>query len=390
MSRQINPKRATILCGILVLFLISVQGANAEFIFGEPIRVPNLNTSSFDGGGSLSPDGLEMYLVSAHPHGGDNCYSDIYVTTRLTLNDAWGTPIKLDPPVNTDAAELSPCISADGLELYFTVGTPDCADRPGGYGKGDIWVSTRTCRCGSWSEPQNLGPNVNTVDNEEGVSISSDGLSLYFHSYPAGVGYAPLSEIYVSKRPTKNDPWEPSEKIGPPINSSAHDNFPFISPDNLSLCFTRGRWENNIYTYDTYVSRRSSIDAPWGAPVRFDLVNSSLSEYGMSYAAQGSTLYFVRSDNWMPFNTSSYANTQMTMDIWQVEGTPFVDFNEDGSVDVLDVIIMTEHWGENYPLCDINPFPFGDNIVDAQDLKVLTDYLADPLVQSEQTDGGSR
>lgn len=367
-----------LMLGVIVCLLLSGQVALGEFIFGEPEKVPNLNTFSFDGGGSISSDGFEMYFVSAHPHGGDYCYSDIYVTTRLTLEDAWGTPMKLDPPVNTDAAEFNPCISADGLELFFAVGTPDCAGRPGGYGKSDIWVSTRTSRCDSWGEPQNLGSNVNSADNEEGVSISSDGLSLYFHSYPSAVGYAPMSEIYVAKRPTKNDPWEPAERIGSPINSNAHDNFPFISPDNLSLSFTRGRWENGRYTYDTYVSRRSSIAAPWETPVRFDPVNSPLSEYGMSYAVGGSTLYFVRSDNWTPFNASSYSDTRITMDIWQVEGTPFVDFNEDGSVDVFDVIIMTEHWGKDYPPCDISPFPLGDNIVDAQDLKVLTDYLEDP------------
>ncbi len=364
--------------GVVVCLLLVGQVSRANFIFGEPVKVPNLNTSSYDGGGSLSSDGLEMYITSTHPHGGDYCYSDIYMTTRLTLDDVWSTPVKLEPPVNTDAAESTPCISADGLELYFTVGTPDCAGRPGGYGKGDIWVSTRTSRCDSWGEPQNLGPNVNGANNDEGVSISSDGLSLYFHSYRSGVGFAPLSEIYVTKRPTKNDPWEPAEKFGSPINSNAHDNFPSISPDNLLLYFTRGRWEGGQYTYDNYVSRRSNITAPWETPVRFDLTSSSLSEYGMSYVAGGSTLYFVRSDNWYPFNASSYSNTRRTMDIWQVEGTPVVDFNEDGFVDVLDVIIMTEHWGEDYPPCDISPFPLGDNIVDAQDLKVLTDYLEDP------------
>jgi hypothetical protein len=383
MSRQINLKRASVLCGILVFCVISVQDIKAEFIFSEPIKVPNLNTSSSDGGGSLSSDGLEMYLASSHPHGGDDCYSDIYVTTRLTLEDAWSTPMKLDPPVNSDAAELTPCISADGLELYFTDGPSDCARRTGGYGQSDIWVSTRTSRCDSWSEPQNLGSNVNSANIDEGVSISSDGLSLYFHSYPSAVAFAPMSEIYVTERPTQNDPWGPAKRIGPSINSNDHEHFPFISPDNLSLYFARGRWESGDYTYDTYVSRRSSITAPWETPVRFDLVNSSLSEYGLLYAAGGSTLYFVRSANWHPFNASSYPNTIRTMDIWQVEGTPFVDFNEDGFVDVLDVIIMTEHWGEDYPPCDISPFPLGDNTVDAQDLKVLTDYLEDPSPPSE-------
>jgi len=54
---------------------------------------------------------------------------------------------------------------------------------------------------------------------------------------------------------------------------------------------------------------------------------------------------------------------------------PILDFNGDGIVDVKDIVIITEHWGENYPLCDIGPMPWGDGIVDIQDLVVLTEYI---------------
>jgi hypothetical protein len=51
------------------------------------------------------------------------------------------------------------------------------------------------------------------------------------------------------------------------------------------------------------------------------------------------------------------------------------DFNGDGIVDIKDIMILTEHWGENYPLCDVSPMPWGDGIVDIQDLLVLTEYI---------------
>jgi lysophospholipase L1-like esterase len=51
------------------------------------------------------------------------------------------------------------------------------------------------------------------------------------------------------------------------------------------------------------------------------------------------------------------------------------DFNSDGIVDAADMSIIVDHWGENYPLCDIGPAPFGDNIIDVQDLVVLAEYL---------------
>lgn len=60
--------------------------------------------------------------------------------------------------------------------------------------------------------------------------------------------------------------------------------------------------------------------------------------------------------------------------------TPITDFNADGIVDSKDMWIMYNHMGEDYPLCDIAPQPFGDGIVNSQDLLVLAGYLFPDLV----------
>jgi len=52
-----------------------------------------------------------------------------------------------------------------------------------------------------------------------------------------------------------------------------------------------------------------------------------------------------------------------------------IDFNSDGIVDSADMCIMVDHWGENYCLCDVGPMPWGDSIVDVEDLKVLAEHL---------------
>jgi hypothetical protein len=52
---------------------------------------------------------------------------------------------------------------------------------------------------------------------------------------------------------------------------------------------------------------------------------------------------------------------------------PTVDFNDDGVVDCADMCIMVDHWLENYAPCDVAPPPFGDGIVDTQDLIYLGD-----------------
>ena len=51
------------------------------------------------------------------------------------------------------------------------------------------------------------------------------------------------------------------------------------------------------------------------------------------------------------------------------------DFNQDGIVDAADMCLIVDHWGENYRLYDIGPAPFGDNIIDTQDLVALAEYL---------------
>jgi len=51
------------------------------------------------------------------------------------------------------------------------------------------------------------------------------------------------------------------------------------------------------------------------------------------------------------------------------------DLIEDGIVNAADMCIIIDHWGENYPLCDVGPAPFGDDIIDVQDLVVLSEYL---------------
>jgi hypothetical protein len=69
-------------------------------------------------------------------------------------------------------------------------------------------------------------------------------------------------------------------------------------------------------------------------------------------------------------------------DLWQVQIKPVVDFNIDGIVDSTDMCFMVDHWRENSPLCDIGPTPFGDGIVDVQDIVVLAEYLFKDIPES--------
>ena len=66
------------------------------------------------------------------------------------------------------------CFSSDGLEMYTW------STRPGGQGDRDIWVQRRGSKDENWGPPENLGPVVNSPNEDELSSISADGLTLYF------------------------------------------------------------------------------------------------------------------------------------------------------------------------------------------------------------------
>ena len=277
------------------------------------------------------------------------------MTTRETVLDPWGPPECLGPVVNSQNEELSPEISADGLSLYF------CSNRPGGYGGRDLWVTTRKTMNDPWDSPMNLGPTFNSGDSEQSPSISADGLSLYFRSHPVGGG-----DIYVAKRDSVLDDWGTPLSLGSTVNHpSAYDHAPDISADGLCLFFSSDR-AGGSGNRDIWVTTRDTENDPWREPFNLGpAINSAAHETTPDISADGSTLYFC-SDRPGGFGS---------LDLWEAPILPIVDFNDDGIVDAADMCIMVDYWGTDNQLCDIGPMPWGDGVIDIQDLTVLAEHL---------------
>ncbi|MFZ2149018.1 MAG: ankyrin repeat domain-containing protein [Sedimentisphaerales bacterium] len=247
---------------------------------------PIVNSSTAEGDPHISADGIALYFASERAGGlGDR---DLWVTTRETKDDPWGTPVNLGSPINSSAYEGAPCTSADGLELYFVSG------RPGGSGTWDIWVSTRQTQSDPWGAPVNLGPTVNSPLKENSPSISADGLKLYFSDYwgprPGGMG---ATDICVTTRKTKDGPWGKPVNLGPPVNSVAHEWDPDISADGLSLYFSSRR-SPGLGGDGFWVATRKTQSDSWGTPVNLGpTVNSTYDAYEADISSDGSTLYFI-------------------------------------------------------------------------------------------------
>ena len=161
-----------------------------------PINLgPAVNSSADDMGASISADGLTLFFQSKRPNGSG--VEDIYVSTRATASNPWGTAVNLGPTVNSSTFDGQPYITPDGLVLLF------CSDRPGGFGDWDIWITTRETTNNNWSTPMNLGPLVNTSAGEAEPCISPDGQVLYFSDWmaprPGGVGNIDLWQVSINR-----------------------------------------------------------------------------------------------------------------------------------------------------------------------------------------------
>ena len=145
MDTNSRSQKRIILCGILgAISLCCSQPAKADYVYGTPSQIANIGPRN-TAGACISADGLEFYFVRDAE---DSC-QDLWISRRSAVRDTWGQPVKIDAPVNSPGPVGSPCISSDGLELYFSDGWPPgvhCAANPSGFGGGDLWVSRRATK----------------------------------------------------------------------------------------------------------------------------------------------------------------------------------------------------------------------------------------------------
>jgi outer membrane protein OmpA-like peptidoglycan-associated protein/tetratricopeptide (TPR) repeat protein len=180
----------------------------------------NINIKYNDAAASLAPDGKTLFLYYEEGEG------DIYTST---LNgEEWSKPEPLNKNINTSMFwETCASVSADGKKLFFA------SNRPGGIGELDLYVSQLDAK-GQWGKATNLGPVINTPENEDSPFIHHDGVTLYFSSD----GHPRLgnSDIFFSE--FKNNKWSKPENMGYPLNSWEYDGFFTLSPDKKKGYFS--------------------------------------------------------------------------------------------------------------------------------------------------------
>lgn len=198
---------------------ISVKNDSA---FSEPIGIKALNTKGNDAAVAISPDGSTMFTFSSN-----NDEGDLYMST---LNGTeWSKPIRLNKNINTEAWEGSCSISSDGRKLYFA------SERPGGIGGRDLYVSEKIN--GDWGPAKNLGPEINTIHNEDAPFIHPDGITLFFSSQ----GHKSIGGYDIMYSIKQDNKWIEPLSMGIPLNTTEDDRYYVINAKGDKGYFSSNR-----------------------------------------------------------------------------------------------------------------------------------------------------
>ncbi|RXK82990.1 OmpA family protein [Filimonas effusa] len=209
---------------------------------------------------------------------------DFMSSSRLQPQTPYTKAGLINGDINYQPSKGALHISQDGEWLLFAGNFSGQ-----GFGNFDLYISYYTPT--GWSEPQNLGPNINTEFWESAPTLSPDKKALYFSSNRPG-GYGG-KDLYVSYR-QPNGRWSPAANMGPAINTAADEQAPFIHADNQTLYFTSDGLPGYGGT-DIFVLRKKD-NQEWGIPENLGYPINTIENEGTLYVASNGIDAYYASD----------------------------------------------------------------------------------------------
>ncbi len=202
-----------------------------------------INTKYHEAAVTFSPDQKTIYFTRNNygkklkrDNKGVN-HLKIYMSHKV--GDEWSQSV--ERPFNRDSYSTGhPAISPDGTKLYFV------SDMPGSMGKTDLFV-VDILGDGNFSDPRNLGPEINTERREMFPFISNN--KLYF----ASDGHVGLGGLDVYSAELSEDGFSEVQNLGQPINSK-RDDFSYIIDESTQKGFFAsnrrgGKGDDDIYSF---------------------------------------------------------------------------------------------------------------------------------------------
>ncbi|HSC53635.1 MAG TPA: OmpA family protein [Phnomibacter sp.] len=208
----------------------------------------SLNARASKGGLMISQDGEWLIFAGNFPDIGFGDF-DLYIC--YAAPDGWSEPFNLGAQINSDFWDSSPTLSPDKQVLYFS------SSRPGGYGGKDLYYCLRQPN-GRWGNAENMGPNFNTSADELAPFIHADNQTLFFTSggHPGYGG----SDIYLSRKGPDGQ-WSIPQNLGYPINTIEEDGSLSVAADGKTAYFASARSDSRG-GLDLYRFELPSYDRP--------------------------------------------------------------------------------------------------------------------------------
>lgn len=241
---------------------------------------------------------------------------DIFIT-RLQ-NDNWGKA-EMFERINSRYNEGSGYLTRNGKELFFAR-----CESPDGFGNCDLYYSHYQGDT-IWSEPENLGENVNSDgwDSHPTLNVTED--TLYFSSDRRG-GFG-LADLYYSVKGSKGK-WSKAKNLGPIVNTRLNEVSPFFHPQYNVLYFSSNGHLLNFGDYDIYKSNH--VEGGWSEPVNIGpLVNGKGTEFYFSIDHQSNYIYYARSEE------ESMKNLDLYSFPLPMEGQPLATTRFSGKIQTL-------------------------------------------------------
>lgn len=241
----------------------------------DPIKVDGINSVYSEYMPVMRGDDEEMIFVRRTQN-----QEDLYSASRLD-DTTFAQAVALDD-LNTKGNEGIHTISADGRLIVFTA-----CGRLDGYGQCDLYYSKRSED--GWTRPINMGKRVNSGSSDSGPSLTADGRGLYFISdRTGGVGG---KDIYYTQLNAEGQ-WYRPVNLGEVINSTGHEESPFIHHDGTTLYF-RSNARPGMGGFDIYYARWQK-EIGWSEPENIGYpINTKGSEGSLTVSLDGVSAYYA-------------------------------------------------------------------------------------------------
>ena len=213
-------------------------------IWSKAVPLPgNINSPNYnEGAQNISQDGKWLIFTGCNFPRGLGS-CDLYIS--YLTKSGWTEPQNMGPNINSEFWESTPSLSPDKRDLYFS------SNVPGGFGGKDIWVSHRDEK-GKWSVPYNLGPEINTGGDESTPFIHADNQTLYFNS-TGHPGYSEKPDLFVTRK-SPDGKWSKPENLGYPINTIDDEGSLVVAADGKTAYYSSDRSDTrgglDIYTFE--------------------------------------------------------------------------------------------------------------------------------------------